>query len=197
MRDLEIRGAGNLLGPQQSGYIMEVGFNLYCRLLQEAVSELRGKVASSSPVATSINLDIQAFLPVTYIKDGQQRVNIYKKMAGITNHEELNDLKGELVDRFGEYPQEVTSLLEVIGLRIIAQCFNIVDIRQNLHQVNIEFSRNINFPVDRFTRLANIKEYKKRVSFSQNDNFTIFIKDVPRFHKDLLRFLKKILQKLN
>ncbi len=195
MRDLEIRGAGNILGPQQSGYIMEIGFNLYCKLLSQTVNEIREGKENIS-INTVINLDIPAFLPVTYINDSHQRVNIYRKMFGISNVEELSDLKKELIDRFGKNPPEVESLLEILDLRIIAQRLSISEISQNHQQIKIEFSQNIDFPVEKFVQLVNIEDYKNKISFKENENFVMVIDKAPQFHRDILRFLKKILQKL-
>ncbi|MFH1239335.1 MAG: transcription-repair coupling factor, partial [bacterium] len=195
MRDLEIRGAGNLLGPEQSGYIMEVGFNLYCQLLSAAVNELKGETVSAAFI-TKINLDVPAFLPVNYISDNQSRVNIYKKMAGLTVSEELADLKKELVDRFGEYPSEVTLLMDVIDLRIFAQRLKILQINQAGGEVHIEFSRDIDLPPEKLLKLVEVREYKKRLSFREEKNFVMVIKEIPTGHQDLVKFLKKILQKL-
>jgi transcription-repair coupling factor (superfamily II helicase) len=196
MRDLEIRGAGNLLGPQQSGQIMEVGFNLYCQLLSSAVNELKGDVVSA-PVMAKVNLDVPAFIPVSYIADDQSRVNIYKKMAGIATTQELNDLKKEMADRFGEYPPEVGLLTEIIELRIMAQRLKILEINQKGPQVIAEFSRDIAFPVERLLNMAKQKEYRDRLTFKEDKNFTVTIREIPSGPKDLVKFLKKILQKLD
>ncbi len=121
MRDLEIRGAGNLLGKEQHGFVSEVGFNLYCRLLEEAIKELREegegreKKKDINPV---IDIKIDAYIPKIYIPNLEQRVLFYKKLAEIKDLEDLEKAKEELRDRYGLYPQEVRNLLEIIYLKI-------------------------------------------------------------------------------
>ena len=121
MRDLEIRGAGNLLGKEQHGSVGEVGFNLYCRLLEEAIKELReekeGK-EKEKEITPVIDIKIDAYIPGGYIPDLKQRVLIYKKLADIKDLEGLERTKEELKDRYGIYPREARNLLEIIYLKI-------------------------------------------------------------------------------
>jgi len=121
MRDLEIRGAGNLLGKEQHGSVGEVGFNLYCRLLEEAIKELReekeGK-EKGKEITPVIDVNIDAYIPGGYIPDLKQRVLIYKKLAEIKDLEDFERAKEELRDRYGIYPRELRNLLEIIYLKI-------------------------------------------------------------------------------
>jgi transcription-repair coupling factor (superfamily II helicase) len=121
MRDLEIRGAGNLLGKEQHGSVGEVGFNLYCRLLEEAIKGLReekeGK-EKGKEITPVIDVKIDAYIPEGYILDLKQRVVIYKKLAEIKDLEDLERVKEELRDRYGIYPRELRNLLEIIYLKI-------------------------------------------------------------------------------
>jgi len=127
MKDLEIRGAGNLLGVEQSGNIATVGFNYYCRLLAEAVEAIKAKIdgcvikSKVEEPAVSIDLKIPAFIPEYYIENTRARFNIYQRMAKITEMSEVNDIALELIDRFGETPEEVANLLYVVELRKLAQ----------------------------------------------------------------------------
>jgi transcription-repair coupling factor (superfamily II helicase) len=119
MRDLEIRGAGNILGPQQSGYIAEVGFDLYCKLLEEAVKELKGEPMEVR-VATTVETDLPAFIPDTYVEDDKQRVIFYKRLVETREISDVDDLKGELTDRYGRFPDQAGNLLEFQKIRILA-----------------------------------------------------------------------------
>jgi transcription-repair coupling factor (superfamily II helicase) len=119
MRDLEIRGAGNILGPQQSGYIAEVGFDLYCKLLEEAVKELKGE-AVELRAETRIETDLSALIPNTYVEDDRQRVIFYKRLVGTREIADIEDLELELVDRYGRVPAEAKNLLCFQVIRILA-----------------------------------------------------------------------------
>lgn len=123
MKDLEIRGAGNLLGVEQSGNIAAVGFSYYCQLLEEAVEEIKARREGRTvqkkpePASVSIDLKIPAFIPDHYIDNPRTRFNIYHRLARMVSAEEVYDISEELVDRFGSMPEEVTNLLYVVELR--------------------------------------------------------------------------------
>ena len=119
MRDLEIRGVGNILGPEQSGYIAEVGFDLYCRLLEEAVKELKGERVEPR-VETRIETDLSALIPSEYVEDARQRVVFYKRLVETRKIEEVEDLASELADRYGAIPEPAYNLLEFQKIRISA-----------------------------------------------------------------------------
>jgi transcription-repair coupling factor (superfamily II helicase) len=115
--DLEIRGAGNLLGPDQSGSIAEIGFDLYTQLLEEAVAEMRGEPVRKD-IEPEVTLPIPALIPDDYVPDVHQRLVFYKRFSSAATPDELQDLRAELVDRFGELPDDVDHLSEVMLLRI-------------------------------------------------------------------------------
>ena len=127
LRDLEIRGAGNLLGPEQHGHIATVGFDLYCRLLEEAIKERRGEKKPDLP-EPSIELSVDAYVPDNYISDPSQKVEIYKKIAAISTFEEANEVAGEIVDRYGDPPAPVVNLLEIARLKIYAKLLGLATI---------------------------------------------------------------------
>ena len=129
MRDLEIRGAGNLLGESQSGHMAAVGYDLYCKMLNEAVSQLKGK-KEEEDYATTIDLDIDAFIPESYIKNEYQKLDIYKRIATIETEEEMDDMTEELIDRFGDLPKKVQQLLHIAALKSLAHSAYITAIEQ-------------------------------------------------------------------
>ncbi|TMQ56974.1 MAG: transcription-repair coupling factor [Candidatus Eisenbacteria bacterium] len=120
MRDLEIRGAGNLLGPEQHGFMISVGFDLYCRMVDEVVQELQGKAPERRP-EPSITSDLPAFIPEEYIADPDEKLDAYRRMAAVTEPGELEEIRAEFRDRFGPLPPEAEHLLELKGLRLIGR----------------------------------------------------------------------------
>ncbi|HWO57772.1 MAG TPA: transcription-repair coupling factor [bacterium] len=121
MRDMEIRGAGNLLGAQQHGFIEEIGFDLYCRLLDEAVAEARGSAPMLAQAPVQIDVDGDRFIPDGYITDNQQRFEMYKRLAEMNSPAAVDDLALELTDRFGAPPAEVRRLLAMARVRVLAR----------------------------------------------------------------------------
>jgi transcription-repair coupling factor (superfamily II helicase) len=119
MRDLEIRGVGNILGPEQSGYIAEVGFDLYVKLLEEAVKELKGEPVEAR-VETRIETDIPAYLPDTYVEDDRQRVVFYKRLVETRDAGEIRQLEQEIEDRYGKLPDVAANLLDFQEIRLLA-----------------------------------------------------------------------------
>ncbi|MBQ9264547.1 MAG: transcription-repair coupling factor [Clostridia bacterium] len=119
MRDLEIRGAGNIFGPEQSGNVATVGYDMYCRLIEEAVQEARGARGEKVPfkVETRVEIKIDAYLPVEYVKGDAQRMEVFKRIALIKSREEREDVIEELIDRFGDVPDPVMNLIEIAHLR--------------------------------------------------------------------------------
>lgn len=130
MRDLEIRGAGNLLGAQQHGHMEAVGYDLYCKMLNEAVKEQKGEKEPEESYETSIDLDIDAFIPERYIKNEAQKLDIYKRVAGIESEEEYDDMLEELMDRFGEPPKSVQNLLAIANLKALAHRAYVTEVAQ-------------------------------------------------------------------
>ena len=119
MRDLELRGAGNLLGAQQHGHMNAVGYDLYCKMLSEAVKEAKG-IHTMEDFETTIDLNMDAFIPDTYISNEFQKLDIYKRVAGIESQQEYDDMLEELIDRFGEPPKAVLNLLAIARLKALA-----------------------------------------------------------------------------
>ena len=130
MKDLEIRGAGSVLGQSQSGHLASVGYDMYIKLLNEAILEQQGKAPEITPECL-IDIRIDAFIPEKYISNQAQRVDCYRKIAMIENDEDAYDVTDELIDRYGDVPRAVEGLIEVAKLRRIAQKMHLTEIIQS------------------------------------------------------------------
>lgn len=137
MRDLSIRGAGNLLGAQQHGFIDSVGFDLYSQMLKEAIEERRGKSREEERPTVEIDLDLDAYIPDSYIRDGHQKIEMYKRFRGIQDLEDSKELESEMKDRFGEYPDEVAYLFSVAEIKVHALNAGIESIKQVKGKITI------------------------------------------------------------
>lgn len=130
MRDLEIRGAGNILGAQQHGHMEAVGYEMYLRLLSEAVGEEKGESTGEREAECLIDLQVSAHIPDSYISSNAQRLDIYRRIADIRTHEDSLDVYDELIDRFGEPPEAVQGLIDVALLRNMAAAAGIYEVKQ-------------------------------------------------------------------
>ena len=163
MRDLEIRGAGNLLGAEQSGHMMSVGYDMYLKLLDEAVLEERGE-APKEPDCTA-DLNVTANVDKEYVARGEERMDLYRRMAAIRTQEDADDLLDEIVDRYGEPPRGVLNLIDIALLRAQARKVGIKDIRQKGSNVLFVLT-NLNFEV--VSALCADATYKTRILFLAN-----------------------------
>ena len=160
MRDLEIRGAGNLLGAEQSGHMMSVGYDMYLKLLDEAVLEEKGETPKIPDCTADLN--VTANVDKTYVVRGEERMDLYRRMAAIRSQEDADDLLDEIVDRYGEPPKGVLNLIDIALLRAKARAVGIKDIRQKGGDVLFTLS-NLNF--EAVGSLCNDPDYKLRVTF--------------------------------
>ena len=140
MRDLEIRGAGNVLGPEQSGHMMSVGYDLYLKLLEEAVLEEKGETPARR-VECAADLTLSANLPADYVSDPGQRVDLYRRIALIRTGEQRSDLLDELIDRYGEPPAPAVALLDIALLRARASELGVTEIKQELGRLMLSFEK--------------------------------------------------------
>ena len=163
MRDLEIRGAGNLLGAEQSGHMMSVGYDMYLKLLDEAVLEERGE-APKAPECTA-DLNVTANVDKDYVSRGEERMDLYRRMAAIRTQEDADDLLDEIVDRYGEPPRGVLNLIDIALLRAEARKVGIKEIRQKGTDVLFVLA-NLNF--EAVGALCSDPDYKTRVVFLAN-----------------------------
>ena len=138
LRDLEIRGTGNILGAEQHGHIVTVGYELYCKLLEEAVMALKGEKVEET-LETRISLPIEAYLPDDYVPDSRQKVSIYKKIAGLKDDAAVKELREELQDRYGAIPEPAEMLLEIASVKQLSQNLGITAIVAGKEQVKVTF----------------------------------------------------------
>ena len=155
MRDLEIRGAGNLLGAQQHGHISSVGFEMYCRLLEEAMQEIKtGQPVKLQPEPI-LEIRVEAYLSGEYISDAMHKIEFYQKIAAIRNEEHISRITAELIDRFGEPTKATLNLLEVAKIKNIMRKLGIESIIEQQNRLDISFGENINIDVENVINLQN------------------------------------------
>jgi len=196
MRDLEIRGAGNLLGPQQSGHITAIGLDLYTQMLERAVLEIKG--GESPPLEDPvIDIKISAFIPEDYIPDIGQRLSIYRKIASIRAEDEIQEISEELRDRFGKIPVEVSRLLDIMTLKILARALRIKRIEKERGRIDMIFCEGLGIPTESLLDLLNkrgsvrfIHEYGIQIEIGDKEWDETF-KETKNFLKDIIRYVTK------
>ncbi|MDR1301583.1 MAG: transcription-repair coupling factor [Treponema sp.] len=162
MKDMEIRGAGNLLGREQSGDIYSVGFDLYLKLLDEAVNRLKDDQYEAD-TETLLELEYSGFIPDTYIDSAQEKMEVYKKIAAVRDKDDLEQVYAELQDRFGPLPEEAASLLALAEIRIICRELAVASLKERDGLVRVEFGKVSKVNVDRLLRL--MRESNGKVKF--------------------------------
>ena len=187
MRDLEIRGAGNLLGQAQSGHMEAVGYDLYCKMLNEAVLKLKGELHEEEEFDTTLDLDISAFIPATYVYNEYQKLELYKRISSIESKDEMEDMTDELIDRFGEMPKAVYNLLYVAYLKALAHHAYMTDVKQKGEKISFEMKPDAAVDVEKIPEV--LEEYKHELSFQAGKNPT-FVLDLSKTKK--VKQLEKI-----
>lgn len=140
MRDLEIRGAGNLLGSQQHGQMSDVGYDLYCKLMEEAVGELRGQVGLGTDIETKVELRVDAYLPIEFVQGDTVRMDVYKRIASIENRDDWRDTMDEMIDRFGDVPVEAEHLLWIALLKALCAKLGVEMVYMRAGKIMMRFS---------------------------------------------------------
>ena len=166
MRDLEIRGTGNLLGAAQSGHMEDVGYDLYCKMLNDAINTLKGNKPMDD-FETKVDLTVDAFVPPSYIKNEALKMDIYKRIAGIETMEEYEDMQDELLDRFGDIPNQVENLLQIVLLKNAAHQAYVTEISGNKNRIKLTMWKDAEVDVERIPIL--VREYKGRLKFMPKD----------------------------
>ena len=193
LKDLEVRGAGNLLGREQSGDIMSVGFDMYLRLLDEAVRELENG-SEDAPPEVYMELEYTGFIPEGYIQEAEEKMEVYKKIASIATDEELEGVSAELADRYGPLPGEVASLLHLAEIRVLCGKLHIVSLRERKGVLEVEFGKVARIQVNRVLALirdggGRIRLDSKRPQVLVMDTATVGLKEKSEFIRDRLSVL--------
>ena len=201
MRDLEIRGAGNLLGQQQSGHMESVGYDLYCKMLNEAVQKLKGEQVNEDDFETVLDLNVDAYIPASYIKNEVQKLEIYKRIACISNDEEYDEMVDELTDRFGELPKSAQNLLDVALLKAQAHEACITQLSCRGDETRIYIYSQAAVCVERIPEL--IERYGRRMRFKPGDNPHFLLKmrkeevqDILKCEKNVIKDVKALLENI-
>lgn len=194
MRDLEIRGAGNLLGAEQHGHMEAVGYDLYCKMLNEAVKQLKGEI-EEEPYTTTVDLNVDAFIPASYIPNEYQKLDIYKRIASIENEAEMDDMLEELIDRYGDIPRKVQQLLQIALLKSLAHSAYLVAVEQKGEQFRFTMYERAKVHAERIPML--LDQYKGALKFTVDTNPYFVYEKKARNKKekddDVLELVKKVL----
>ncbi|MBQ3105453.1 MAG: transcription-repair coupling factor [Lachnospiraceae bacterium] len=196
MRDLEIRGAGSLLGKKQHGHMEAVGYDLYCKMLNEAVRKKKGLDTQSSEFGTLVDLDVDAFIPPTYIVNEAQKLDIYKRIASIENEEEREDMKEELLDRFGAVPGNVENLLRISLLRVAAHELYVTELKGKQGRITLSLCPEAGLKVEGIPLL--LERFKGALQFVAKGTprfiFRYRPEELPEKHgKQLLELTEELL----
>lgn len=155
MRDLQIRGAGNILGAKQSGHLEAVGYDLYVKMLNQAIRALKGDYSDKDIFETTVDMNVDAFIPNTYITNESEKLDIYKRIAEIENEEEFFDMQDELIDRFGDIPQSVNNLLKIALLKSEAHDAYVTEFTYRNNVIKMIMYDNAKIKVDKIPELVN------------------------------------------
>jgi transcription-repair coupling factor (superfamily II helicase) len=193
LKDLEIRGAGNILGREQHGYILSVGYDLYLKMLDEAVAALSRETRDEAP-EVYLELEYSGFIPDAYIPDAMEKMEVYKKVAGVSTTEDFDRVYREIEDRFGPVPDEMQSVLALAEIRIICRRLFITSIKEEKGTLRVEFSKLSKVSVDRIVRM--VREGAGKVSLDPRmPNFLLLktgaigLREKSEFLKDRLSLL--------
>ncbi|MGN0298650.1 MAG: transcription-repair coupling factor [Lachnospiraceae bacterium] len=198
MRDLEIRGVGTLLGEAQHGHMEAVGYDLYCKMLNEAVQSFKGDTPPiEEQFETTIDMHMDAWIPSTYIKNEALKLDMYKRIAAIETEQDREDMEDELIDRFGDYPKSVANLLLAAELRALAHEAYVTEVKGNVQEMRITLFQEASFDSAGFVKL--IEEYQGTLKFYQKETNYLIWTNPNKAAKDLkssIEIIKLLLKKI-
>lgn len=193
MRDLEIRGAGNMMGSSQHGHMAAIGYDLYCRMLEDTVKLIKGEI-EQEPIETTVDIKVDAYIPSSYIEDEIQKIEVYKKIAAIENMDDYKDIKDELEDRYSSIPEAVYNLMDIAYVKSLAKVLLIEEIKETPKEVRFKFPKGYKKVNDIYHIL--MKKYKENVVlyFGETPFFAVKVNSIKR--EEILDFYKKLLTDL-
>ena len=197
MRDLEIRGAGNILGAEQHGHMDAVGYDLYCKMLNEAVLLLKGEKTEDDTYETTIDVKMDAYIPPKYIGNEIQKLAIYKRIASIENLEEYQDMQDELTDRFGDIPSVVDNLLKVALIKSSAHAAGMTEISGDKNTLVFHMHPHAHINTDKIPELIN--KYRGDLKFSTGNDplFTYKPRKTPKNTKEILAAMQLVIDEIS
>jgi transcription-repair coupling factor (superfamily II helicase) len=194
MRDMEIRGAGNLLGPEQHGHMESVGYDMYCRLLDEAVSELKGEPLKKEEPEITIDINVSAYIDDAYIGVEGKKIEMYKKIASLHDAQDAMDIEDELMDRYGELPEPVRNLINIAYIKAIAASLGFTSVSEKNDTVTFQLANAKNINIQAIGKAAD--KYKRQLLFNAGTNPYLAYRILPGQKGKLLDNIKIVLQDL-
>ena len=194
MRDLEIRGAGSLLGEIQSGHMEQVGYDTYCKLLDEVVKEMQGTPIKEEK-EVQIDINLSSYIPENYIEDSAQKIEIYQDIALCRNEKDIEDIIDEIIDRYGVMPVEVENLIEIARIKILARKANVLKLTQKEHGIILNLDKD-NIEMDEKVVNELVREYGYRIRFSPGIEPYITLKIDYKNEKKIIEETKKLLNSI-
>jgi transcription-repair coupling factor (superfamily II helicase) len=188
--DLELRGAGNMLGGEQSGHVEAIGFEMYTSMLERTVRELKGE-EEEHQLITQLNLALNLRIPNDYVPEENQRLRMYKRIAGVESPEQLVDVRGELADRYGEPPAPVRNLIEATALKLVCQRVGVSGIDRKQNIANIKFTENAQIDP---SKLAQFVANNRGSQFSPGGTLKIILKSTSA--EEVIAQLRKLIERL-
>lgn len=194
MRDLEIRGAGNMMGSSQHGHMASIGYDLYCRMLEDTIKLIKGEI-ENEPIETSVDIKVDAFIPSSYITDEIQKIEVYKKIAAIENINDFMEIKSELEDRYSSIPDSVYNLMDIAYIKSICKGLYIEDIKETAKELRFKFVKGYKGFEGIYSVL--LKQYKDDVIlyFGETPSFAIKLDNIKK--EAALEYYKKLLEDIS
>lgn len=193
MKDLEIRGAGNMMGASQHGHMAAIGYDLYCRMLEDMVKLIKGEI-EKEPIETTVELKVDAFIPGDYISDEMQKIEVYKKIAAISSLEDMMEVQDELIDRFSDIPLSVENLMNIAYIRSIAKTLGIEEIKERREELWFQFESKDWIKPELVSGL--LGKYSKNISFKEDKKPTIVYRLMDLKREELTPKVREIMENM-